>query len=122
MDYRHDDWRVDVTISGSQKGLMLPPGLSFNAVSEKALAASKSAKLAKSYWSWKSMLDFNADGFFPFTPAIPLIFGLAESIAMLHEWGLESVFSRHERHGEAVRRAVVAWGLDIWCRDPRYYS
>jgi len=122
MDYRHDDWRVDVTISGSQKGLMLPPGLSFNALSEKALAASRSARLPKSYWSWTSMLDHNADGVFPFTPAIPLIYGLVESIAMLHEWSLESVFARHERHAEAVRRAVTAWGLDIWCRDSRYYS
>lgn len=122
MDYRHDDWRVDVTISGSQKGLMLPPGLSFNAISDKALAASKSARLRKSYWSWKAMLDHNQDGFFPFTPAIPLIFGLAESITMLHEWGLDNIFARHERHGEAVRRAVKAWGLDVWCQNPHFYS
>ena len=122
MDYRHDDWRVDVTISGSQKGLMLPPGLSFNAVSDKALAASRSAKLPKAYWSWKAMLDYNRDSFFPFTPAIPLIYGLAESIAMLHEWGLENVFARHDRHAEAVRRAVTAWGLEIWCRSARHYS
>lgn len=122
MDYRHDDWRVDVAISGSQKGLMLPPGLSFNAVSDKALAASRSAKLPKAYWSWKAMLEHNRDAFFPFTPAISLIYGLAESIAMLHEWGLDNVFARHERHGEAVRRAVMAWGLDVWCQNPRFYS
>ncbi|WP_069624194.1 pyridoxal-phosphate-dependent aminotransferase family protein [Methyloceanibacter marginalis] len=122
MDYRHDDWRVDVTISGSQKGLMLPPGLSFNAVSEKALAASRSATLPRSYWSWKAMLEHNADGSFPFTPAISLIYGLAESITMLHEWGLDNVFARHQRHAEAVRRAVKAWGLQIWCRTPHYYS
>jgi alanine-glyoxylate transaminase / serine-glyoxylate transaminase / serine-pyruvate transaminase len=122
MDYRHDDWRVDVSISGSQKGLMVPPGLSFNAVSEKALAASRQPTLPRSYWSWKSMLDQNASGFFPFTPPISLLYGLAESITMLHELGLENVFARHERHAEAVRRAVKAWELELWCRDARSYS
>ena len=121
MDYRHDDWKVDVSISGSQKGLMVPPGLSFNAVSEKALAASRHA-LPRSYWSWQAMLDQNASGFFPFTPPISLLYGLAESITMLHEFGLENVFARHERHAEAVRRAATAWGLEIWCRDARSYS
>ncbi|MGH9810399.1 MAG: pyridoxal-phosphate-dependent aminotransferase family protein, partial [Terriglobia bacterium] len=122
MDYRHDDWGVDVSISGSQKGLMVPPGLSFNAVSEKALVASRQAALPRSYWSWKLMLDQNASGLFPFTPPISLLYGLAESITMLHEFGLENVFARHERHAEAVRRAATAWGLEIWCRDARAYS
>ncbi len=122
MDYRHDDWGVDVSISGSQKGLMVPPGLSFNAVSEKALAASRQPTLPRSYWSWKSMLDQNVSGFFPFTPPISLLYGLAESITMLHEFGLENVFARHERHAEAVRRAARAWDLEIWCRDASSYS
>jgi alanine-glyoxylate transaminase / serine-glyoxylate transaminase / serine-pyruvate transaminase len=121
MDYRHDDWKVDVSISGSQKGLMVPPGLSFNAVSERALVASRQAALPRSYWSWTSMLDQNASGLFPFTPPISLLYGLAESITMLHEFGLENVFARHERHAEAVRRAATAWGLEIWCRDARSY-
>ena len=119
MDYRHDDWGVDVSISGSQKGLMVPPGLSFNAVSEKALAASTQPGLPRSYWSWQPMLDQNASGFFPFTPPISLLYGLAESITMLHEFGLENVFARHERHAESVRRAVKTWGLELWCRDAR---
>jgi alanine-glyoxylate transaminase/serine-glyoxylate transaminase/serine-pyruvate transaminase len=122
MDYRHDAWGVDVSISGSQKGLMVPPGLSFNAVSERALLASRQATLPRSYWSWKSMLDQNASGLFPFTPPISLLYGLAESIAMLHEFGLENVFARHERHAEAVRGAATAWRLEIWCRDARSYS
>jgi alanine-glyoxylate transaminase / serine-glyoxylate transaminase / serine-pyruvate transaminase len=122
MDYRHDDWKVDVSISGSQKGLMVPPGLSFNAVSERALVASRRAALPRSYWSWTSTLDQNASGLFPFTPPISLLYGLAESITMLHEFGLENVFARHERHAEAVRRAATAWGLEIWCRDARSYS
>jgi alanine-glyoxylate transaminase/serine-glyoxylate transaminase/serine-pyruvate transaminase len=122
MDYCHDDWRADVNISGSQKRLMVGPGLSFNAVSEKALAASRQPTLPRSYWSWKSMLDQNASGFFPFTPPISLLYGLAESITMLHEFGLENVFARHERHAEAVRRAVKAWELELWCRDARSYS
>ncbi len=122
MDYRHDEWGVDVAVSGSQKGLMLPPGLSFVAVSDKALAAAKTAKLPRSYWSWDDMLAMNANGVFPYTPATGHLFGLAEAIAMLHEEGLDNVFARHERLAEAVRRAVRAWGLEIWCRDPRHYS
>lgn len=122
LDYRHDEWRVDVSISGSQKGLMLPPGLSFTAVSEKALEASKSASLKRSYWSWQDMLSFNDSGFFPFTPAIGLLFGLEAAIELLHEEGLENVFARHERHGRATRAAVEAWGLEVLCRDPKYYS
>lgn len=122
MDYRHDDWRVDVSVAGSQKGLMLPPGLAFNAVSERALAASRVATSPRSYWSWKAMLEQNADGFFPFTPAISLLYGLAESLKMLHEFGLENVFARHERHAAAVRRAAGTWGLELWCRDQRCYS
>jgi alanine-glyoxylate transaminase/serine-glyoxylate transaminase/serine-pyruvate transaminase len=122
MDYRHDEWGVDVTVGGSQKGLMLPPGLSFNAVSEKALAAAKNSKLPKAYWSWDDMIASNKTGYFPYTPATNLLYALAEAIDMLHEEGLESVFARHERHGEATRRAARAWGLEIWCREPRDYS
>jgi alanine-glyoxylate transaminase/serine-glyoxylate transaminase/serine-pyruvate transaminase len=122
MDYRHDEWGVDVAIAGSQKGLMLPPGLGFNAVNEKALAASKSARLPRSYWDWKAMLAQNKIGFFPFTPATNLLFGLRESLRMLHEEGLENVFARHARHGEATRRAVRAWGLETVCADPERYS
>jgi len=122
IDYRHEEWGVDVTVGGSQKGLMLPPGLGFNAVSDKALAAAKSAKLPKSYFSWEEMLPANRDGFFPYTPATNLLYGLAEAIDMLHEEGLGHVFARHDRHAEGVRRAVKAWGLEIWCKDPRYYS
>jgi alanine-glyoxylate transaminase/serine-glyoxylate transaminase/serine-pyruvate transaminase len=122
IDYRHDEWGVDVTVAGSQKGLMLPPGLSFNAVSDKALAASKSGKLPKLFWSWEEMLPHNRNGFFPYTPATNLLYGLAEAIDMLNEEGLETVFARHDRHAEATRRAVRAWGLEILCRDPKYYS
>ncbi len=122
VDYRHDEWGVDVTIAGSQKGLMLPPGLSFNAISEKALAASKTAKLPKAFWSWEDMLPHNANGFFPYTPATTLLYGLDEAIKMLHEEGLPQVFARHERLAEATRRAVQGWGLEILCRDPKYYS
>jgi alanine-glyoxylate transaminase/serine-glyoxylate transaminase/serine-pyruvate transaminase len=122
MDYRHDEWGVDVAIAGSQKGLMLPPGLGFNAVSEKALAASKSARLARSYWDWQAMLGQNKIGFFPYTPATNLLFGLRESLLMLQEEGLENVFARHARHGEATRRAVRAWGLETVCADPERYS
>ncbi len=122
VDYQHDAWGVDVTVAGSQKGLMLPPGLSFNAVSEKALAASKVARLPKAYWSWAEMLKPNADGFFPYTPATTLLYGLDAAIDMLHEEGLDAVFARHKRHAEATRRAVGAWGLEIVCRDPKYYS
>ena len=122
MDYRHDEWGVDVAIGGSQKGLMLPPGLGFNAVSEKALAASKSARLPKSYWDWQAMLGANKVGFFPYTPATNLLYGLRESLNMLQEQGLENVFQRHARHAEATRRAVRAWGLEIVCADPERYS
>jgi alanine-glyoxylate transaminase/serine-glyoxylate transaminase/serine-pyruvate transaminase len=122
IDYRHDEWGVDVTVGGSQKGLMLPPGLSFNAVGEKALAAAKNAKLPKSFWSWEDMIANNRNGFFPYTPATNLLYALAESIDMLHEEGLENVFARHDRHAEATRRAVRAWGLEIWCREPKDYS
>jgi alanine-glyoxylate transaminase/serine-glyoxylate transaminase/serine-pyruvate transaminase len=122
VDYRHDEWGVDVTVGGSQKGLMLPPGLGFNAVSQKALAASKAAKLPKSYFGWDEMLASNKDGFFPYTPATNLLYGLAEAIDMLHEEGLDRVFARHNRHAEGVRRAVKAWGLENLCKDPKYYS
>jgi len=122
IDYRHDEWGVDVTVGGSQKGLMLPPGLSFNAVGEKALAVAKNAKLPKSFWSWEDMVANNRNGFFPYTPATNLLYALAESIDMLHEEGLENVFARHDRHAEATRRAVRAWGLEIWCREPKDYS
>jgi alanine-glyoxylate transaminase / serine-glyoxylate transaminase / serine-pyruvate transaminase len=122
IDYRHDEWGVDVTIAGSQKGLMLPPGLSFNAVSEKAIEASKSARLPRAYWDWEDMLTPNAKGFFPYTPATNLLYGLAEAIDMLHEEGLDNVFARHQRHGEATRRAVQGWGLEVLCQEPRDYS
>src|ERR1700704_3577788 len=122
IDYRHDEWAVDVTVGGSQKGLMLPPGLSFNAVSEKALAASHDAGLRRSYWDWAPMLRANESGFFPSTPATNLLYGLRESIAMLEEEGLENVFQRQARHGEATRRAVRAWGLELNCADEREHS
>ncbi len=122
IDYRHDEWGVDVTVGGSQKGLMLPPGLSFNALSDKALAAAKSAKLTRSFWDWQEMLAPNANGFFPYTPATNLLYGLREAIHMLEEEGLANVFARHDRHAEATRRAVRAWGLEILCLDPEEYS
>ncbi len=122
IDYHHDDWGVDVTVSGSQKGLMLPPGLSFTAVSEKALAASETSRLPKLFWSWAEMATPNKNGFFPYTPGTNLLYGLAEAIDMLHEEGLERVFARHDRHAEATRSAVRAWGLEILCRDPACYS
>ena len=122
VDYRHDEWGVDVTVGGSQKGLMLPPGLGFNAVSQKALAATKTARLPRSYFAWDDMLASNKDGFFPCTPATNLLYGLAEAIDMLHEEGLDRVFARHNRHAEGVRRAVKSWGLEILCKDPKYYS
>lgn len=114
-DFRFDEWRVDIAVSGSQKGLMLPPGLSFNAVSEKAIAASKNSKLPKSYWSWDEMLGANERGYFPYTPATNLLFGLAEAIDMINEEGLENVFIRHQRHSIATRAAVAAWGLETQC-------
>ena len=122
IDYRHDEWGVDVTVAGSQKGLMLPPGLSFNCLSPKALAASKAAKLPRSYWSWDEMLASGKKGFFPYTPATNLLYGLREAIAMLEEEGLEHVFARHKRHAEATRRAVRAWGLEVLALDPAEYS
>jgi len=122
IDYRHDEWGVDVTVAGSQKGLMLPPGLSFNAIGDKARAAAKSARLPRSYWDWEPILTANAKHFFPYTPATNLLYGLREAIAMLEEEGLERVFARHDRHAEATRRAVRAWGLEVLCADPREYS
>jgi alanine-glyoxylate transaminase / serine-glyoxylate transaminase / serine-pyruvate transaminase len=122
IEYRHDDWGVDVTVGGSQKGLMLPPGLSFNAISKKALAASKTAKLPRAYWDWPPMIAAAETGFFPFTPATNLLFGLHEAIAMLEEEGLANVFARHDRLAEATRRAVRGWGLEILAADPAEYS
>ena len=122
IDYRMDEWGVDVTIAGSQKGLMLPPGLSFNAISEKAIAAQKTSRLPKSYWNWDDMLVANQSGFFPYTPATNLLFGLREAIAMLNEEGFENVFARHTRHAAATRTAVEAWGLEIVCKNPDEFS
>ena len=122
IDYRHDEWGVDVTVAGSQKGLMMPPGLSFNAISEKALAANKTAKLPRSYWDWQEMLGPNRTGFFPYTPATTLLYGLREALEMLQEEGLANVFRRHDRHAEATRTAVRTWGLEIVCEEPRDYS
>ncbi|MCC7347271.1 MAG: aminotransferase class V-fold PLP-dependent enzyme [Variibacter sp.] len=122
IDYQHDEWGVDVTVGGSQKGLMLPPGLSFNAVSEKALAAAGSSRLPKSFWAWDDMIAANRTGYFPYTPATNMLYALAEAIDMLHEEGLEAVFARHDRHAEATRRAARAWGLEIWCTEPKDYS
>jgi alanine-glyoxylate transaminase/serine-glyoxylate transaminase/serine-pyruvate transaminase len=122
VDFRMDEWGVDVTVAGSQKGLMLPPGLSFNAVSPRALAASKTAKLPKAFWSWDEMLAANKTGYFPYTPATNLLYGLREALKMLNDEGLENVFARHTRHGEATRRAVVAWGLEVLCANPAEYS
>ncbi len=122
LEYRHEEWGVDVTVAGSQKGLMLPPGLSFNAVSDKALAATKTAKLPRSYWRWDETIAMNRQGYFPSTPATNLLYGLHEAIAMLREEGMANVFARHQRHAEATRRAVRAWGLELLCRNPSEYS
>jgi alanine-glyoxylate transaminase/serine-glyoxylate transaminase/serine-pyruvate transaminase len=122
IDYRHDEWGVDVTVCCSQKGLMLPPGLGLNAVSSKALEASKSARLPRSYWDWEAMIRDNKMGFFPYTPATNLLYGLREALRMLLEEGLDRVFARHLRHAEATRRAVRAWGLEILCLNPDEYS
>jgi len=123
IDYRHDEWGVDVTVAGSQKGLMLPPGLSFNCISKKAIAASKSAKLPRSYWAWDEMIANGKGGYFPYTPATNLLYGLREALKMLlDEEGLDAVFARHQRHAEATRRAVRAWGLEVFALDPREYS
>jgi alanine-glyoxylate transaminase/serine-glyoxylate transaminase/serine-pyruvate transaminase len=122
IDYRHDEWGVDVTVAGSQKGLMLPPGLSFNAISDKALAAANGAGLPRSYWAWDEMLASGRSGYFPYTPATNLLYGLREALAMLEEEGLENVFARHQRHAEATRRAVRAWGLEVLATNPAEYS
>jgi alanine-glyoxylate transaminase/serine-glyoxylate transaminase/serine-pyruvate transaminase len=122
IDYRHDEWGVDVTVGGSQKGLMLPPGLSFNAISKKALAANRSSKSPRYYWDWQEMLKPNRAGFFPYTPATNLIYALREALLMLHEEGMPNVFRRHARHAEATRTAVRTWGMEIVCEDPAEYS
>ncbi len=122
VDYRHDEWGVDVSVGCSQKGLMLPPGIGFNAVSAKAVAASKNARFVKSYWSWEEMLAANKDGFFPATPSTNLLYGLREALRLIMEEGLDNIFQRHRRHGEATRRAVRAWGVEVLCLDPAEYS
>ncbi|GAA2095083.1 pyridoxal-phosphate-dependent aminotransferase family protein [Actinomadura alba] len=122
IDYRHDEWGVDVTVGGSQKGLMLPPGLGFNAVSEKALEASETAKLSRSFWDWRPILAANEKGAFPYTPATHLLYGLREALLMLQEEGLPNVFARHQRHAEATRLAVRGWGLEVLCADEREHS
>jgi alanine-glyoxylate transaminase/serine-glyoxylate transaminase/serine-pyruvate transaminase len=123
IDYRHDEWGVDVTVAGSQKGLMLPPGLSFNCISSRALQASKTARLPRSYWAWDEMIANGKGGYFPYTPATNLLYGLREALKMLlDEEGLDAVFARHQRHAEATRRAVRGWGLEVFALDPREYS
>ena len=122
IDMRMDEWGVDVIVAGSQKGLMLPPGLAFNAISPKAMEAHKTARLQRAYWDWSDMLGPNQKGFFPYTPATNLLYGLVEAIDMLEEEGLDNVFARHDRHAEATRRAVQAWGLEVLCVEPRHYS
>ena len=122
VDYRHDEWKVDVTVSCSQKGFMLPPGLGFNAISEKARAAARTNKMPRSYWDWEEMLKPNANGFFPYTPATNLLYGLREAIAMLLEEGLDNVFARHKRLAAATRAAVTHWGLEVLCLEPSEYS
>jgi alanine-glyoxylate transaminase/serine-glyoxylate transaminase/serine-pyruvate transaminase len=122
MDLRHDEWEIDVTVAGSQKGLMLPPGLGFNAISEKALAASRTAKMPRAYWDWEEMLKANKSGFFPYTPATNLLYALREALEMIEEEGLDNIFRRHQRYGDATRAAVRAWGLEILCEEPAEYS
>ena len=122
VDYRHDEWKVDVTVSCSQKGFMLPPGLGFNAISEKARVAAKTNKMPRSYWDWEEMLKPNANGFFPYTPATNLLYGLREALAMLQEEGLANVFARHKRLAAAARAAVTHWGLEVLCLNPDEYS
>ena len=122
IDYRHSEWGVDVTVAGSQKGLMLPPGLSFNAVSEKAIAASKTSNLPKSYWAWGEILEANKNGFWPYTPSTTLLYGLSEACDMLLEEGLPNVFARHTRFAQATRRTVAAWGLEVFCANPQALS
>src|ERR1700730_17970909 len=121
-DYRHDEWGVDVSVGGAQKGLMLPPGMSFNALSEKAIAASHKSRLPKSFLARDDMLTMNRQGYFPYTPATNMLQGLVVAIDMLHEEGLENVFARHDRLAQATRPAVRGWGLEIMCRDPKFYS
>jgi len=122
IDFRHDEWRVDVTVAGSQKGLMLPPGLSFNALSERAISESAKGGMKRAYWDWQDQISANANGAFPYTPATNLLYGLDEAIKMLHEEGLDNVFARHARHAEATRRAVQSWGLEILCQEPKDFS
>lgn len=122
MDYRHEEWKVDVTVGCSQKGLMMPPGLGFNAVSEKAIEASKSNTFKRHFWDWNEMLKANENFFYPSTPCTNLLFGLREAIKMLEEEGLDNVFARHDRFAEATRRAVRAWGLEVLCEEPLEYS
>ncbi|MCY1227276.1 Serine--glyoxylate aminotransferase [compost metagenome] len=121
-DYRHDEWGVDVTVSGSQKGLMLPPGISFNAISPKAIAASQSARLPRAFWGWTEIIEANQNGYWPYTPNTNLLYGLSEALDMILGEGLDNVFARHQRLAEATRRAVRAWGLEIQCADPAVYS
>jgi alanine-glyoxylate transaminase / serine-glyoxylate transaminase / serine-pyruvate transaminase len=122
IEFRQDEWQVDVTVTGSQKGLMLPPGLSFNAISEKALAANREARLPRNYWDWQDILKWNRKGFFPYTPATNMIYALREALRMLQEEGLPNIFRRHDRHAESARAAVRGWGLELVCEDPREYS
>ncbi|UOM36971.1 alanine--glyoxylate aminotransferase family protein [Acuticoccus sp. I52.16.1] len=126
IEFRHDEWGVDVTVGGSQKGLMLPPGLSFNAVSDKAIEASKTAKLPRSFWAWDEMIEANEKGVFPFTPATNLLYGLDEALTMMNEEGLDTIYARHQRHAEATRAAVTHWGgngsVEVLCENPRHYS
>ena len=122
IDLRHDEWEIDVTVTGSQKGLMLPPGLGFNAISDKALAARKTSKMPRAYWDWEEMMKSNTDGWYPYTPATNLLYALREALQMLREEGLENVFRRHQRYGDATRAAVRAWGLEILCEEPSEYS
>jgi alanine-glyoxylate transaminase / serine-glyoxylate transaminase / serine-pyruvate transaminase len=122
IEYRHDEWGVDVTVGGSQKGLMLPPGLGFNAIGPKALEAGARARLPRAYWDWEAIIDANQGGAFPATPATNLLFGLQESLSLLESEGLDRVLARHDRHAEATRCAVRAWGLEVLCEDEREYS
>lgn len=122
IDMRMDEWGVDVIVAGSQKGMMLPPGLSFNGVSDKAMAAAKTSTMRKAYWAWEDMLGPNKTGYFPYTPATNLLYGLAEALDMIEEQGMDAIFARHDRHAEATRRCVRGWGLEVFCRDPEYYS
>ena len=122
MEYKHDEWGVDISVSGSQKGLMLPPGLSFNAISDKALRISKTSGMRRSYWDWEEQIDANKSGSFPYTPATNLLYGLKEAINMLHEEGLDNVFKRHEKHALATRAAVQAWGFENVCKEEKDFS